>query len=136
MPFQWLQSRITEEKERRNRDAQILGRLPAALDDLGENLGACIAAYTGAFPSDPAVLTRDGLRLTVEADGNRVEVVSDSQLPGFQIQRDGSTVSVQVGILPGNNLFYRDVAADQYVSLVELTRMILDRVLFPRLKAE
>jgi hypothetical protein len=38
--------------------------------------------------------------VTVEAEGNRVEVMSDTQLPGFEIQRDGSTLSVEVGILP------------------------------------
>ena len=34
MSFQWLQMRITEEKDRRAREAQILERLPRALDEL------------------------------------------------------------------------------------------------------
>jgi hypothetical protein len=136
MSFQWLQLRITEEKERRDREAQILVRLPGAVDELGESLAACVEAYKAAFPADVPVLTRDGLRLTIKAGAGRVNVVGDPQLPGFQIQGDGATLSVQVGILPGKNLFYLDLAADQYLSMEELTRKILDRILFPKLKEQ
>ena len=47
--FQWLQLRITEEKERRDREAQILARLPGAVDELRDSLAICVEDYTAAF---------------------------------------------------------------------------------------
>jgi hypothetical protein len=38
---------------------------------------------------------------------------------------------IEVGLLPGDKLFYRD--QDQFVTMEELTRRILDRALFPKL---
>ena len=63
-----------------------------------------------------------------------MDVIGDPQLPGLQVQREGSTMSIQIGILPGDRLFYLDVGADQYLSMEELTRKILDRLLFPKLR--
>src|SRR3954452_17193780 len=134
MSFQWLDLRIIEEKERRAREAQILGRLPDALDEMRESLAACVEAYNSAFGEGRAVLTSEGTRLTVAADGKHVDLVVDTKLPGFQIQREAFSLAVQVGVLPGDRLFHLDVAADQYLSMDELTRRILDRVLFPGLK--
>src|SRR6476661_3763511 len=107
--FQWLQLRITEEKERRDREAQILARLPGAVDELRDSLAICVQDYTAAFAGDPVVLTREDLRLTIAAEGNRVDVIGDPQLPGLQVQREGSTTSIQIGILPGDRLFYLDL---------------------------
>src|ERR1051326_6921070 len=104
MSFQWLKSRITEEKERRDRDARIRARLPDAVAELGDNLAACLDAYCAAFPTDAATLTRDDRRLTVQADGKRVEVLGDPQLPGFQVRRGDSSSAIQVGFLPGDRL--------------------------------
>jgi hypothetical protein len=134
MSFQWLELRISEERERRNREAKILARLPGAMDELGANLASCVHAYTAAFTDNSVLLTQDGPRLTVAADSKRVEVLADPQLPGLQIQRDGVSMPIQIGILPGEGLFYLDLGADQYLSMDELTRKILDRVLFPNLK--
>jgi len=134
MSFQWLELRIIEEKERRAREAAILARLPGAVEELRESLTSCVEAYTGAFGESAAVLTQDGLRLTVASEGKEVEVIADPTLPGFQVQHEGGSLAVQVGLLPGSNLFYLDVAADKYLSMDELTRKILDRVMFPKLK--
>ena len=41
---------------------------------------------------------------------------------------------MQIGVLPGDRLFYLDTSADQYLSMDDLTRRILDRVLFPKLR--
>src|ERR1700682_3962854 len=42
MSFQWLQMRIQEEKERRQREANILERLPRALEELHRSLIVCV----------------------------------------------------------------------------------------------
>ncbi len=134
MSFQWLQLRLTEEKERREREARVLDRLPGAIIELRESLGACVEEYDGMFGAGSATLTHEGLRVTVACDGHHVDVIADSKIPGFHIQREGSTLDIQVGILPGDRLFYLDLTADQYLSMEEVTRKILDRVLFPKLQ--
>src|SRR3954468_7335036 len=134
MSFQWLQLRMTEEKDRREREARVLDRLPGAIIELRESLAACVEAYDGAFGAGSASITHDGLRVTVASDGHHVDVIADSKIPGFHVQREGVTLDIQVGILPGDRLFYLDLAADQYLSMDELTRKILDRVLFPKLQ--
>ncbi len=134
MSFQWLEMRITEEKDRRERESQILERLPRALEELRGSLTNCVDAYARAFGSEAVALAEANLQLVVSAAGNRVEVVADPELPGFQVRREGTSLAVRIGVLPGDRLFYLDVAADQYLSMDELTRKILDRVLFPKLK--
>ena len=44
MSFQWLRMRITEEQERRNREAQIQDRLPRALDEFHSALTGCLVS--------------------------------------------------------------------------------------------
>jgi hypothetical protein len=63
----------------------------------------------------------------------KVEVVLAGDLPGFRIERGELTQPVEVGLLPSNKLFYRDLEKDVYLTLDDLTRKIMDRVLFPRL---
>jgi hypothetical protein len=134
MSFQWMQMRISEETERRDREAQVLARLPHAVDELETSLAMCIDAFGAAFGSGSARVTRDGLHLNVTGDGGTVEVAPVLELPGIEIKRNGSSRPVQVGMLPGDRVFYLDLTADQYLSMEELTRLILDRVLFPKLK--
>jgi hypothetical protein len=126
--------RIGEERDRRAREAQILGMLPGAIDDLQAQLSACVDAFTTEFGGGTARIERTDRGLTVTGDGPPVDIVVDPELPGFQVKREASTLSVQVGVLPGDRLFYFDLAADQYLSMEELTRRILDRVLFPKLR--
>lgn len=134
MSFQWLTLRIGEERDRRAREAQILGMLPGAIDDLQAQLSTCVDAFNAAFGPATARLERTERGLSVAGEGQPVEIVLDVELPGFQVQREGAPLAVQVGVLPGDRLFYFDVAGDQYLTMEELTRRILDRALFPKLR--
>jgi hypothetical protein len=136
MAFQWLEMRISEERDRRERETEILSRLGPALGEMQRILGDCLKAYTDAFGEDSATLRRElgGLTVRVSNPTGQVRVSTDSKLPGFQVEREGTTLSYEIGLLPGNKLFYRDVVSDQYIAIEELTRRILDRVLFPKLR--
>ena len=135
MPFQWLTMRIGEEQDRRTREHQILQRLPAAVDELRTELSGCVEEFNTTFGSDAARVQQSGMNLTVTCANSTVDVVGDTELPGFHVLREGSSpLAVRVGILPGDKLFYFDVAGDQYLSMEELTKRILDRVLFPKLR--
>lgn len=131
MSFQWLQMRITEEKERRDRERMILERLPRALDELRESLSACVDAYNEAFGADSASIASEPGALHIVAGGGKIEITPDVSLPGFRVERGSDRLLIQVGMLPGNKLFYRD--ADKYLTAEEMTRRILDRALFPKL---
>jgi hypothetical protein len=135
MPFQWLTMRIGEEQDRRARERQILARLPSAIDELCAELSGCLSEFTAAFGADSARIQQTGTSLAVSCGNNTVDVVGDTELPGFHVLREGaSPLAVRIGLLPGDKLFYFDVAGDQYLSMEELTKRILDRVLFPKLR--
>ena len=143
MPFQWLQMRITEEKDRRAREKRILDRLPDALVELYDSLRSCLETYNKAFgpQASEAELLSGKVRVVAreEREGKwqqygKVEVSALPSIPGFQIDQGGEPLLIEIGILPGNKLSYRDRAADQYLGLEDLSRRILDRVLFPKLK--
>jgi hypothetical protein len=142
MNFQWLEMRITEEQERRAREAQILERLPRALDELYGALTACIEDYTASFGTESAEMTLQSSRIHIsireQLDGkweqcSRVDISIVLSVPGFQIERGNEPLIIEVGILPGEKVFYRDRVLDKYLSMEELTRRILDRALFPKL---
>ena len=135
MAFQWLTLRIGEEQDRRAREQQILSRLPAAIDELRRELSSCVEEFNGTFSNDNARVQKNATNITVLCGNNSVDVVADTELPGIHVLREGaSPMAVRIGVLPGNRLFYFDVAADQYLTMEELTRRILDRVLFPKLR--
>jgi hypothetical protein len=135
MPFQWLSMRIGEEQDRRAREQEILERLPAAVDELCRELSGCAREFNTAFGPNAARVQQAGTNITVSCANNTVDVVADTELPGFHVLREGSSpLAVRIGVLPGDRLFYFDVAGDQYLSMEELTRRILDRVLFPKLR--
>jgi hypothetical protein len=132
--------RVQEEQERREREAQILARLPRALEEMYRNLAACVEVYAGAFGPESADihLQASKIRITVrdQQDGKwqqraKIEMSIVASLPGFRIERGGEPLMIEVGLLPGDKLFYRD--QDQFVTMEELTRRILDRALFPKL---
>jgi hypothetical protein len=140
MPFEWLRMRILEERERQQRETQTVERLPLARAEVGSALGACIQEYTRAAGPEAAELqaTDQGFRLVVREPHNgqweprtTIEVSMTPELPGFHVDRPCGSLDVVVGMLPGDRLFYRD--GDQYLTMEELTRRILDRVLFPEL---
>ncbi len=123
--------RITEEKERRERERAILDRLPRALTELRESLTICVDAYNEAFGADSVSLALQEGTLRMIAGGGKIEIVTDESLPGFRVERGSDPLMIQVGVLPGDKLFYRD--GDKYLTAEEMTRRILDRTLFPRL---
>ena len=140
MSFQWLGMRIQEEQERREREAQILARLPRALEEAHRHLALCVEAYAGAFGPESADIhlkaSKIGITIREEQDGKwqqraKVEVTIIASLPGFRIERGGEPLMIEVGLLPGDKLFYRD--KDEFLTMEELTRRILDRALFPKL---
>jgi hypothetical protein len=140
MSFQWLQLRISEEQERREREARIQAMLPNALEELHRSLAACVADYTEAFGREAADVhfadSRIGVSIREEQEGEwrprvKVEVIAVASLPGFRIERGGEPLHVEVGMLPGDKAFYKD--QDEYIGLEELTRRILDRAFFPKL---
>jgi len=142
MSFQWLQLRIQEEKDRRQREMLTLERLPVALEELHGILKDGVRAYTEAFgegtveivllPSRIKITTRDPEDVRSQPIA-KVEVTIAGELPGFRIERDENSVDVEVGILGSNNLFYRDRQRDVYLNMEDLTRRVLDPVLFPKL---
>jgi len=131
MSFQWLQIRITEEKERRERERAILDRLPRALTELRESLTICVDAYNEAFGAGSVSLALEQGIMHMVAGGGKIEIVTDPALPGFRVERGSDPLLIQVGILPGDKLFYGD--GEKYLTAEEMTRRILDRTLFPRL---
>lgn len=143
MNFQWLEMRITEEKERRQKEAALLARLPRALEELGRDLSACVEAYQQAFGNESAdiLAMAHKIKVTVrdQKDGKwqqtgKVEITVNASVPGFQVDRGGAEPSmVEVGLLPDDKVFYRDRDQDRYLTVEELTRRMLDRSLFPKL---
>lgn len=133
MSFQWLHMRIQEEKDRRKRESITLERLPSALEELHVILRSGIAAYTEAFGAESVEMALRPPRIRITAPGAKVEVVIAPEIPGFRIERGDHSLAVEVGLLPSNNLFYRDREQDVYLTMEDLTRRILDRALFPKL---
>src|SRR5579863_4324315 len=140
MSFQWIQMRITEEKDRRRRESNALDRLPSALEDVHAGLAACVEAYQQAFAPEAAMLDMHASKIRVvtrhEKDGTwqqsgRVEVTMVPAVPGLQIDYGaGEPLVIEIGLLPGDKLYYRDREKDQYVTMEELTRRILDKAMF------
>jgi hypothetical protein len=50
------------------------------------------------------------------------------------IDRNGDVLDIDVGLLPGDNIFYKD--GEEFITMEEMTRRILDRSLFPKLAAD
>ena len=143
MSFQWLQMRIQEETERREREANILERLPRALEELHRTLSICVEDYTRAFGPESAdiVLLPSKIIVSVRElrDGkwvvaSKVDVLTIASLPGFQIDRGETSLAIEIGLLPEDKLFFRDREQDKYLTAEDLTRRVLDRVFFPKLQ--
>jgi hypothetical protein len=143
MSLQWLQMRIQEEKDRRDRQSQTLERLPEALQDLHNQLQNCVQNYTATFGRESAEITLSPNRIRISAreerDGRwqpvaKVDVILVPDIPGFRVERGEYSLAVEVGVLPSEKLFYRDREQDTYLTMEELTRRILDRALFPALR--
>ena len=143
MTFEWLRMRIQEEQDRRRREASALDRLPRAMEELHGLLKDCIVSYNQAFgeQASDVQLHPDRIKVTAreEVEGKwqpsaKVEVTSVPDIPGFRVDRGEYSLAIEVGVLPSNKLYYRDCEQDKYLTLEELTRRILDRAFFPKLK--
>src|SRR5215472_9732109 len=67
MSFEWLRMRIQEEQDRRQRESEMLDRLPRAMEELHGVLKQCTAAYAQSF-GDESVdiqLFRGRIKVTV-----------------------------------------------------------------------
>jgi len=142
MNLQWLTMRINEEQDRRQREDNIRKRLPRALEELHASLVECLKTYTAAFGPQSADIHFSSGRIRIEirdevegrwATRAEIGISNDVALPGFRIERGDTPFMVEVGVLTGDKLFYRD--GDEYITIEELTRRILDRALFPKLVA-
>jgi hypothetical protein len=140
MSLEWLHMRISEEKDRREREARILERLPRALQEVHASLAACIEAYAQAFGPDVAQIRLEESRIVATVrerrqggweEVSRVEISIAPKLPGFQVEGAGEPLLVEVGTLPGDRMFYKH--CDKFLTLEDVTRRVLDRVLFPKL---
>ena len=107
MAFQWLQMRIQEETERRERQAKNQERLPDALRDLHGHLAECIQDYTASFGCNSAeiVLLPDRIKVTVreEREGKwqalcKAEVISVPDMPGFRVECGEYSVAVELDL--------------------------------------
>ena len=135
--------RIQEEHDRRKREASTLDRLPRALEELHGMLKQCVETYRANFGEDSASLLLMPTRIKItmrEQQGeqwqtvSKVEVLTVPELPGFRVERGEYSLALEVGILPNDKLYYRDREQDKYLTLEELTKRILDRAFFPKLK--
>ena len=142
MSFHWLGMRITEENDRRRRQAEIAERMPRALEEVHQALATCAEDYQQAFGAQSVELQLSGAKISIlvrgEKDGQweqigRVEIATVNSLPGFQIDRGGEPLVIEVGVLPTGKLFYRDREQDQYLTMEDLTKRVLDRAFFPKL---
>ncbi len=140
MTFQWIQLRISEEQERRNREDVVRARLPLALEELRDALCICASEFNTAFEDQAAEVASvaNELRISVRQqrggswkDRARVTVSVNPELPGFTVAGAGEPRLVQVGMLAGDKLFYK--SGERYLSMDDLTKLILDGVLFPEL---
>src|ERR1035438_2771360 len=135
MSFQWLEMRITEEKDRRKRETATLERLPGALEELHQALVVCVESYQKAFAPEAAAVHLHTSKIQVivrhELDGkwqqsSRVEVLLVPALPGFQVDSGtgGEPRMVHVGLLPGDKLFYR---SEEHTSELQSLRHLVCR---------
>src|SRR5689334_17468505 len=117
MSYQWLQMRITEEQDRRKREAEILERLPRAMQEWYDALMECLATYNDSFGAGSAEITLDPNSIQVRVREERkgkweqsagVDILLVPKLPGFQIERGGEPVMIEIGLLPGGKFYYRD----------------------------
>lgn len=141
MSPQWLEMRLQEEQDRRRKEAKLQELLPQAMEELHQQLSACVARYREVFGPESAEISNlvSKLRVTVrEEQGGKwqprakVDIGLVSLPPSFKVERgEGDPVIIELGLLSGERFSYR--LADQYLTAEDLSRHILDRLLFPKL---
>lgn len=135
MSFQWLQMRISEEKDRRERESNILERLPIMMDEIRDALQLCAQQYNEAFGDGQIEVRMEGATIVATANDQdppaTITVTAAPALPGIQVAHETYSKDITVGILPGEGTFYKD--GEEFLTTEEMTRRILDRALFPKL---
>lgn len=141
MTPQWLEMRIQEEQERRRKEARTQQLLPQALQDLHAQLAACVARYREAFGPESAEIANlvSKLRITIrdEQSGKwqprgKVDITLVSLPPSFQIEiPEREPLIVEIGVLGGDRLSFK--IGDLFLTEEDLSRQILDHLLFPKL---
>lgn len=141
MSSQWLDMRIQEEQDRRRKEAKLLELLPKGLEELHQQLAACVEKYKQAFGPEAADIANliSKLRITVrEEQGGKwlprtkIDVSLVSVPAAFKVERgEAPPLTIEIGLLPGDRFSYR--FNEQYLNPEDLTRQILDRAFFPKL---
>jgi hypothetical protein len=100
----------------------------------------CVENYGEAFGPEAIEMhfQSQKIRITVREEQDakwekaaKVEITTFHKLPGLHIDRNGDVLDIEVGLLPGDKTFYKD--GEQFLTMEELTRRILDRAMFPKL---
>lgn len=141
MSPQWLEMRIQEEQDRRRKEAKLQELLPQAMEELHQQLSACIARYKEAFGPESAEISNlvSKLRVVVrdEQGGKwqprgKVDITLVSAPPSFKVEAgESEPLIIEVGLLSGERFSYQ--LGDQFLTPDDMTRTILDRALFPKL---
>src|SRR5580698_4898176 len=116
MNFQWLPMRIAEENDRRQREAMILERLPRVMDEVHEAIAECVKTYAEAFGEESIELSyiMHKARVTVREKKDarwesvsKVDITAVTQPLSLRIDRDGEVFEIEIGMLPGDKMFYK-----------------------------
>jgi hypothetical protein len=141
MTPQWLEMRIQEEQDRRRKEARTQQLLPQALEGLHSQLAACVARYKEAFGPESAEISSLVSKLRVvtrdEQGGKwqphaKVDITLVSLPPSFKIESpEGEPLIIEIGVLSGDRFSFK--LGDQFLTDDDVSRHILDRLLFPKL---
>src|SRR5690242_21840212 len=141
MSPQWLEMRIQEEQDRRRKEAKTQELLPQAMEELHAQLSACVARYQEAFGPESAEISNlvSKLRVTVgdEQAGKwqprgKIDITLVSMPPSFKVEAgEGELLIIGMGLLSNERFSYK--IEDQVLTPEDVSRDILDRLLFPKL---
>src|SRR5580700_10753753 len=98
--------------------------MPRALKELRETLTLCVTTYNEAFGADAAGFLEDQDAIHINAGEGKIDIVIDPTLPGFRVAHVAGQLLIEVGMLPGDKIFYKDQAEDKYLTAEEVTRRI------------
>ncbi len=143
MTPQWLEMRIQEEQDRRQKEARIQELLPQALEDVHSRLAACVARFKEAFGPESAevsnlvsklrVITREEQAGKWQTRG-KVDISLVSLPPSLKIEGpDSDPLLIEIGLLSGDRFSFK--FGEQFLTEDDVSRYILDRLLFPKLAA-
>ena len=141
MSPQWLEMRIQEEQDRRRKEAKLQELLPQAMEELHGQLATCVARYKEAFGPESAEISNlvSKLRVTVrdEQGGKwqprgKIDITLVSAPPSFKIEAgESEPLIIDLGLLSEERFSYK--LQEQFLTPEDVSRHILDRVLFPKL---